>query len=678
MNCGVGCVFFDEGGTIDISRVGNIPPFKAGSLVTITAELKSTDLGEDDVEREGELESLIVVGSRFLGEVKTHSSKLVNQYIAVEDNERFTAQLLGFDDDESATVTITVDSNKKSRFTEPQKAALNGLAIATGIGSGFLQIVSTVCMGIPTPQGQGCARIASLASGADAVLAGILAAAAQDPSDPNFTVIAQPVLQQLPSVTVEPGITQTVADAFNALLTNETQAIALGRAILTTIDRAQGAFDANNVFWENAQVQALSQYISQLADLIAARGPLLTNVQNALLNDGVNVSVDRDTVTDFQRNIRDNGLPASFVQTIRQAGADDATIENVRLRLIVGDASALTGSFPARLAEPGIINAIQTAAQALSAGLVSGSLDPTSDTGPSNSDGITNDNTPTYTGTAPAGSRVQIFARRIEDGTFSLVGEVVTDATGRWSITTQPLAGGNYRITANIIPPNGPGAPTALDNLTVVTAVTQPPPPTDTTPPILTNLQRFGFHAMPTRIALSFSEALDPARATDLRNYTLLDAGPDRRFGTTDDHSIALRSATYDTTTNTVTLAPVRRLKLANPYQVIVRGSGTAGVTDLAGNLLDGDNNGSAGGDFILVFRRFGPSPDSTQVALDAARRAHRSAGRRVVPSGALASNLHQGHSVTGSLLAASRRAVDTAASSSGGRRRQTFRVTSR
>src|SRR5262249_25966710 len=48
------------------------------------------------------------------------------------------------------------------------------------------------------------------------------------------------------------------------------------------------------------------------------------------------------------------------------------------------------------------------------------------------------------------------------------------------------------------------------------TVVPPPTPPADTIGPTVVALQRFGFHAQPTWLVLTFSEALDPARATAL------------------------------------------------------------------------------------------------------------------------------------------------------------------
>jgi hypothetical protein len=67
-----------------------------------------------------------------------------------------------------------------------------------------------------------------------------------------------------------------------------------------------------------------------------------------------------------------------------------------------------------------------------------------SDLGASATDNITSDNTPTFTGTAEAGSRVEIF-----DGIASL-GTVAADGSGNWSFTSAIMTDGGHSLTAQI------------------------------------------------------------------------------------------------------------------------------------------------------------------------------------------------------------------------------------
>jgi hypothetical protein len=109
-------------------------------------------------------------------------------------------------------------------------------------------------------------------------------------------------------------------------------------------------------------------------------------------------------------------------------------------------------------------------------------------------------------------------------------------------------------------------------------------------------------------LIVTFSEPLNPSTATDLRNYgyTVRTGGRDHRFGTADDLLIPISSAVYDPGTRSVRLALGRGIHRPTPFRFAINettGDPTAGVgvADLAGTLLDGDANGTAGGPFIVV-----------------------------------------------------------------------------
>jgi hypothetical protein len=107
-----------------------------------------------------------------------------------------------------------------------------------------------------------------------------------------------------------------------------------------------------------------------------------------------------------------------------------------------------------------------------------------SDSGVSSTDNLTNDNTPTFTGTAEAGSTVKIFSDGIQVGSGSATG-------GAYSITTSTLSGGTHSITAtatdaanNASAPSG-GLSVTIDTtapaVSIKQAATQPDP-TSTSP----------------------------------------------------------------------------------------------------------------------------------------------------------------------------------------------------
>src|SRR5205823_9117057 len=98
----------------------------------------------------------------------------------------------------------------------------------------------------------------------------------------------------------------------------------------------------------------------------------------------------------------------------------------------------------------------------------------------------------------------------------------------------------------------------------------------------------------------------DRKTAERLTNYRIVAPGRDGRFGTHDDKVIAIASAVYNSTLHTVTLAPKRRLDLHHRFELVINGSSAAGVTDVSGNLLDGNRDGRLGDNFVAILRGFG------------------------------------------------------------------------
>ena len=79
-----------------------------------------------------------------------------------------------------------------------------------------------------------------------------------------------------------------------------------------------------------------------------------------------------------------------------------------------------------------------------------GTLDAASDSGPSNSDHVTNVTQPTFVGTAGPNAVVQIYGQNYNSATGSLFGQGTSDALGNWRITVfSPLPDGAYSLVAS-------------------------------------------------------------------------------------------------------------------------------------------------------------------------------------------------------------------------------------
>ncbi len=93
------------------------------------------------------------------------------------------------------------------------------------------------------------------------------------------------------------------------------------------------------------------------------------------------------------------------------------------------------------------------------------------DKGASDTDNITNDNTPDFTGTAEANATIELF----RDGATSL-GTTTASAEGNWTITSSAIPDGIHEITAKAT--NADGTSPASDALTATIDTTDPIKPT--------------------------------------------------------------------------------------------------------------------------------------------------------------------------------------------------------
>jgi uncharacterized repeat protein (TIGR01451 family) len=203
----------------------------------------------------------------------------------------------------------------------------------------------------------------------------------------------------------------------------------------------------------------------------------------------------------------------------------------------------------------------------------------------------------------------------------------VSSSAGSFDATTRTftadlgtLGAGETRTITLVVQPTASAAGTSISNSASVTraeadsdaandtaaaaAVSVSRVPTDTTPPVVLRVRRYGFHAQQTLLVLRFSERLDPRTALNRKSYFVRGQGPDHRLGTADDSTITVAAVAYDASTRTVTLRLRRRLYEFTNFRLFVRGTGRNAITDLAGNVLDGDRDGNAGGDASFLLNR--------------------------------------------------------------------------
>jgi hypothetical protein len=146
--------------------------------------------------------------------------------------------------------------------------------------------------------------------------------------------------------------------------------------------------------------------------------------------------------------------------------------------------------------------------------VLSGQLDPLSDTGVSNTDGITAINQPAFIGTAMPYAIVQLYARRSDQAQPVLLGQAVANANGAWNLAVGALPDGVYQFSASEIPPTG--LPSPMVALTPGSVII------DTVPPVvLAVIAQHGSSVVSVAVRDVLS-GLDPTSVTNPANYALL------------------------------------------------------------------------------------------------------------------------------------------------------------
>jgi hypothetical protein len=178
-------------------------------------------------------------------------------------------------------------------------------------------------------------------------------------------------------------------------------------------------------------------------------------------------------------------------------------------------------------------------------------------------------------------------ATAVHFGTAAATG--VTVVSGTTITATSPAGAGIVNVTVTTPSGTSPATPADQFSFTVVAA------------PTVVSVLRFGFHAQPTSLVLTFSSALDPTRAQNVNNYQIVTTGGHGKNGNLIGHLTPVSSAVYDPTNLTVTVFPAQRLDLHNLYQLAVTGTPPNGLTSVTGVPLDGVRNGKPGTDYVVV-----------------------------------------------------------------------------
>ena len=262
--------------------------------------------------------------------------------------------------------------------------------------------------------------------------------------------------------------------------------------------------------------------------------------------------------------------------------------------------------------------------------VLTGQLDPASDSGFNHFDGITNVNQPRFFGTAEPFATVQLYAAPTGTNNYTLVGQTAVDGSGGWALNTSLLADGSYTILAKEINRSGVGTLSTQ----IMPNANQGPLVIDTIAPRVTFASFDRFTSTAHFTFQDVNAALLPGGSgllvqslLDSSNYSLRQIFKAHGRISSAPLVVTTLYATPGATPFSDDVVVVfnngHRLVGGSFQLTVTSGSSAAnGVQDIAGNALDGEffgrtsvsGNGVPGGNFVAnfaVFHNFNSGPQT-------------------------------------------------------------------
>jgi len=185
-----------------------------------------------------------------------------------------------------------------------------------------------------------------------------------DPPDPNYMIIATPVVPSVTQISEQTGIPPNLAAATNALLLKGAEISAVSLALVTTLNRASGALAANDNIWIQRQLIAADTLKAQLGVDMAKKPELLVAFQNALSAAGITIEMTADDVETFESDVASDGLPSDQIAVLQRFGASQDIIDTATSLAFVQDASEVA-TFPATLTDPALLDLLRNGSKIL-------------------------------------------------------------------------------------------------------------------------------------------------------------------------------------------------------------------------------------------------------------------------------------------------------------------------
>jgi len=191
---------------------------------------------------------------------------------------------------------------------------------------------------------------------------------------------------------------------------------------------------------------------------------------------------------------------------------------------------------------------------------------------------------------------------------YTPVNQVLSFAAGQDSQMVMVPINGSSSISTPVtvnLSLSGPGTNATLGSQStstlVIQGVNQPPPAAS-----LVTMQSVGLVTnkkhMVTQIVIGFSGALNASEASTIGTYELIAASKSGLFQPTKKNLVRIKSAKY--AGGAVTLKLKTPLRLKKGVELVVKGLPPSGLQDSSGRLIDGNHDGTAGGNAVAIIKK--------------------------------------------------------------------------
>jgi hypothetical protein len=188
--------------------------------------------------------------------------------------------------------------------------------------------------------------------------------AQDDPPDPNYQVIASPVLSR--RTIVGRRVPRVLRRVLQRWLDNGRRLAADSEGWLVSYERAQGAVAAGNQQWIQLQTAATARFVHASATDMRSEAGILVKLRAAFKRVGLErVSLSVAQAGRLRGYVKRHGFPKAMVRTLVRAGANGAEVRSMEAAFVATPIHEVAGRIFARLTSAAYVSQLTKLAQTL-------------------------------------------------------------------------------------------------------------------------------------------------------------------------------------------------------------------------------------------------------------------------------------------------------------------------